>query len=303
MLYNCLRGGSLNNDKLIAVKRIQKYIKANIHNPITLSGISRYANYSPWYCARIFKEIVGMSIFTYIRRLRLTSAARVLRDTDAKVVDVAFDFMFDTHEGFTRAFAKEFLLNPKDYQKSPVPLKFFIPFEVMEKSKERNVETMETKTVFVQIIERPERKAIVRRAKTATHYFQYCEEVGCDIWGVLSSIKEAISEPVGMWLSPSLMKPETSVYVQGVEVPADYAGLIPDDCEIIDLPATLMMIFQGEPYPDEDFEAEVGQTMKAITKYHPESYGYQYDETGYRFQYEPQGYRGYIEGRTVKKLK
>ena len=38
-------------------------------------------------------------------------------------------------------------------------------------------------TVFVQIIERPQRKLILKRGTKARDYFEYCEEVGCDIWG------------------------------------------------------------------------------------------------------------------------
>ncbi len=34
--------------------------------------------------------------------------------------------------------------------------------------------------IFTQIIERPARKLILFRSKKATHYFEYCEEVG---WG------------------------------------------------------------------------------------------------------------------------
>ena len=293
----------MSQEKIDIVKQIQKYIKANIKEAITLADIAKHINYSLWYSARIFKEVIGMSIFTYIRKVRLTHAAIVLRDTNEKVLDVAFDFVFDSHEGFTRAFSKEFQVNPKQYQKSPVPLQYFIPFEVMNISNERKGKSMETKAVFIQIIERPKRKAIIKRAKTATHYFQYCEEVGCDIWGVLSSVKEAISEPVGMWLSNNLMKPNTSSYIQGVEVPDNYDGVVPEGYEIIDLPETLMMIFQGEPYDDENFQEEVGKVMQYISKYNPAVYGYEYDVDGYRFQYEPQGYRGYIEGRTVKKIK
>lgn len=293
----------MSQEKIDIVKQIQKYIKANIKEVITLADIAKHINYSLWYSARIFKEVMGMSVFTYIRKVRLTHAAIVLRDTNEKVLDVAFDFVFDSHEGFTRAFSKEFHVNPKQYQKSPVPLQYFIPFEVMNISNERKGKSMETKAVFIQIIERPKRKAIIKRAKTATHYFQYCEEVGCDIWGVLSSVKEAISEPVGMWLSNKLMKPNTSSYIQGVEVLDNYDGVVPEGCEIIDLPESLMMIFQGEPYDDENFQEEVGKVMQYISKYNPAVYGYEYDADGYRFQYEPQGYRGYIEGRTVKKIK
>jgi AraC-like DNA-binding protein len=286
------------------INDIQSYIKENIREKISLLDISKSINYSLWYTARIFKEVMGITIFEYIRKLRLTQAAIKLRDTSSKVIDVAFDFVFDSHEGFTRAFAKEFNITPKTYQKAPIPLQYFTPFDVVDNSNRKGKQTvMSNKAVFVQIVERPKRKAIIRRGINAKHYFEYCEEVDCSIWGVLCSIKEAISEPVGMWLSKKLQKPNTSLYVQGVEVPDDYSGIVPEDCELIDLPKTKMLIFQGETYDDEFFEDEVSEVMKFVSKYNPQVHGYNYDESGYRFQYEPQGYRGYIEGRTVKPIK
>jgi len=293
----------VNQDKEIAVQKMQQYISEHLKDQITHAQLAKISNYSLWHSARIFKELTGKSVFEYIRMLRLTMAAKALRDTSTRVIDVAFDFVFDSHEGFTRAFAKEFNITPKTYQTSPIPLPYFMPYSVMNHSIKEGEDSMkEMKAVFVQIIERPERKAIIRRAKAATDYFEYCNEVPCEIWGVFSSIKEAISEPVGMWLSKKLQKENTSQYVQGVEVPLEYSGVIPTDCEIITLPKTLMMIFQGEPYDDNNFETEVGQVMDFVQKYRPGVYGYIYDEDGYRFQYEPQGFRGYIEGRTVKKL-
>jgi AraC-like DNA-binding protein len=40
-------------------------------------------------------------------------AAEALTDQDVRVIDVAFDFLFASHEGFTRAFVREFGLSPK----------------------------------------------------------------------------------------------------------------------------------------------------------------------------------------------
>ena len=107
------------NSKITITNNIQKYIKKNIDKKISLHDISRHINYSLWYSARIFKEVMGITIFEYMRKLRLTKAAIKLRDTSSKVIDVAFDFVFDSHEGFTRAFSKEFNITPKAYQKSP----------------------------------------------------------------------------------------------------------------------------------------------------------------------------------------
>jgi hypothetical protein len=71
------------------------------------------------------------------------------------------------------------------------------------------------KTVFVQVVDRPERKAIVKSLLKATDYFSYCEEVGCDVWEVLSSIKEALYEPVRMWIPENLGRIGTGEYMQG----------------------------------------------------------------------------------------
>jgi len=158
-----------------------------------------------------------------------------------------------------------------------------------------------TNTVFVQVIERPERKLILKRGIKAEDYFAYCEEVGCDIWGLLSSIKEALYEPVGMWLPDAFRTPGTSYYVQGVEVPKDYTGNVPEGLDIITLPPCKMMVFQGQPFKDEDFEEAITDLWEVMKTYNPQLYGFEWaDDDAPRFQMEPQGYRGYIEARPVR---
>ncbi len=58
----------------------------------------------------------------------------------------------------------------------------------------------EVKNVYIHMVHKPERKALIKRGKTATEYFTYCEEVGCDVWGLLTSIKSIGGEPVCLWL-------------------------------------------------------------------------------------------------------
>lgn len=158
-------------------------------------------------------------------------------------------------------------------------------------------------TVFVQVVDRPARKLILKRGIKADNYFAYCEEVGCEIWDVLTGVKDALYEPIGMWLPKNLRKPGTSVYNQGVEMPADYSGSVPEGCEIIDLPPCKLMVFQGQPYEDSKFMEAIGDLWEVMKTYNPEIYGFAWaDEDGPRFQLEPQGYRGYIEARPVRQL-
>lgn len=84
-------------DKINAVQKMQDYVETHLHEPITLKNLADAAGYSPWHAAKIFKELLGKTPFEYIRALRLSKAAMVLRDGGEKVVDVAFDFVFDTH--------------------------------------------------------------------------------------------------------------------------------------------------------------------------------------------------------------
>jgi hypothetical protein len=156
--------------------------------------------------------------------------------------------------------------------------------------------------IFTQVIERPKRKVMIKRAKTATEYFKYVEEVGCEVWGVLMSIKEALYEPIGIWLPKDYVIEGTSVYVQGVELPLDYDNIVPDGYELIELPESSVMIFQGQPFDDDQFGEVIGHMMDAVNRYQPEIYGYEFDLSQPRFQLEPKGERGYIEGRPVKKL-
>ena len=90
--------------KIEAVQKMQDYIAAHQREEINLSDLANTACYSPWYCYRIFKELTGMSVSDYVRRLKLTGAARRLKESDAKVIDVALDSGFESVDGFQRAF-------------------------------------------------------------------------------------------------------------------------------------------------------------------------------------------------------
>lgn len=296
-----------NRERAEAVQRMQDHIQQHLHEVITLHDLSRRAGYSPFHCVRVFGELTGRTPFEYIRALRLSRAAMELRDEKTRIIDVALDFVFDSQEGFTRAFSREFGITPARYRKDHPPVRLFMPYPILKqylyfmKGEGKMENKTAANTVFVQVIERPERKLILKRGVKAEDYFSYCTEVDCEIWGLLCSVKEALYEPIGMWLPDSLIKPGTSRYAQGVEVPADYSGKVPEGLEVISLPPCKMMVFQGPPYDDERFEEAISDLWEAMKTYNPELYGFQWaDDDAPRFQMEPQGWRGYIEARPVR---
>jgi AraC family transcriptional regulator len=139
----------------------------------------------------------------------------------------------------------------------------------------------------------------VKRGVKAAEYFEYCGEVGCDVWGLLTSMKSLCGEPVCLWLPEKYRRAGTSEYVQGVEAAMDYSGEIPEGFDVITLPAAKYLMFQGEPFKEEDFAEAITAVQQAMNRYEPSVIGYKWDNTNPRIQLEPRGERGYIELRAV----
>lgn len=158
-----------------------------------------------------------------------------------------------------------------------------------------------TNCIFIQIMHKPARKVILKRGIKAEDYFPYCEEVGCDVWGTLLSMDSLCGEPVCLWLPAQYRKPGTSVYVQGVEVSSDYDGRIPDGFDIISLPEADYLMFQGEPFCEDEYCNAISAVQQAMDRYDPSVIGYAWDDTNPRVQLEPRGNRGYIELRAIKR--
>jgi AraC-like DNA-binding protein len=285
-----------------AVRKMQDYIEAHVFDIITPGVLSRISGYSPWYASRIFFQFLNMTPADYVRRLKLSKSALRLRDEKARVTDIAYDTGFESVDGYQRAFFREFGCNPGEYAANPVPIYLFHPYGVSPKQPDKEISMEDVKTVFVQVVEKPARKVLIKRAIKATDYFAYCDEVGCDIWGLLESIKSPSGEPVCMWLPAKHIKPGTSEYVQGVEVSIDYAGPVPEGFDIIELGKAEYLLFRGEPFQEENYAAAIQLIWEAEKKYDPSVIGYKWDSSNPRIQLEPLGERGYVELLPVIKM-
>lgn len=289
-------------EQILAVNRMQEYIEAHLDEEITMEQLAAVSLYSPWYSYRLFREHTGMTVADYVRRLRLSKSAMRLKEENVRITDVALQMGFGSVDSYTRAFRREFGCTPMEYAKHPVPITLFIPYGVKYKFMRGETREMQNvQSVFVQVIKKPARKVLIRRGVSAEEYFAYCAEVGCDVWGLLMSMDSLCGEPVCLWLPRAYKKPNTSTYVQGVEVPVDYDGIVPEGFDVIELPEAEYLQFQGEPYEEEKYGEAIGAVCSAIEKYDPAVIGYTWDDTNPRIQLEPKGERGYIELRPVVK--
>ncbi|MDD2805850.1 MAG: AraC family transcriptional regulator [Elusimicrobiales bacterium] len=286
-----------------AVQRMQDHVEASLDGEITMAALAAASGFSPWYSYRLFRQYTGLTPADYVRRLRLSRSALRLRDEKCSVTDAAFDLGFGSVEGYQRAFRREFGCNPGEYARNPVPVPLFIAYGVkFRELGRRHMGKQDIRNVFIQVVHKPERRLLLKRGKKAKDYFAYCEEVGCDIWGLLKSVK-GLGEPMGLWLPEKLRRAGTSVYVQGVEVARDYAGPVPEGLDMVRLPAADYLMFQGEPFREEDYCAAIEAVQEAMDRYEPSVTGYKWDDGNPRMQLEPIGKRGYIELRAVKSVK
>ena len=281
---------------------MQDYIEAHLNEEITMAQLARASLFSPWHAYRLFREHTGQTVAQYVRRLRLSRSAMRLRREGGRITDVAFEMGFGSVDGYQRAFLREFGCNPAQYARAPVPITLFIPYGVKFRELRREHIDMENvQSVFVQPVHRPARRAIIRRGVAAEEYFGYCEEVGCDVWGLLTSMDSLGGEPVCLWLPERYRLPGTSRYVQGVEVEAGADAVVPDGFDVIDLPEADYLMFQGEPFREEDYMDAILAVEHAMDRYDPSVIGMAWDDESPRIQLEPRGERGYIELRAVRR--
>ena len=270
------------SDKVNAVGAMQRYINAHLNENITLKHLADAAGYSKYHAARMFKELTGRTPFETIRALRLTHAAQTLQRSDEKILDVAMGSGFDSHDGFTRAFARQFSITPQKYHTETPPVKWFVHYPIeayyilKEGGKHMDTQPIQ-RTMTVTAVERPARKLILLRSVKATEYFSFCEEMGCDWEGLFNSIPEKFDSAALLTLPQNLIKEGTGNTAAGVEVPLDYNKPIPKSCEVIELSPSTMMYFQGAPFEDEnDFGQAIGTLWGLMDAYDPKLYGFEY---------------------------
>ena len=99
--------------------------------------------------------MIGESIMSYVKRLKIQRAAYALIHSDKSVTDIAFEAGYESLEGFIRAFQKQYQYSPRQYREHARSDKYCPPMIMTNKIREMNM--------YVEIKKLPEMKiAFVR---------------------------------------------------------------------------------------------------------------------------------------------
>jgi AraC-like DNA-binding protein len=99
------------------LRRAYEIIRSSHAEPLRLCTVAATVGLSPWRFSRSFLASVGVPFITYLRRVRLHSAMRLMTETDNPLCDIAIASGFGDQSTFSRSFAHTMGITPLKWRR------------------------------------------------------------------------------------------------------------------------------------------------------------------------------------------
>jgi len=93
------------------------FIEHNLKEDITVADIAAAVSYSLYHFCRTFNKVTHHTPYDYLIRRRLSESAQELVRSGKKIIDVAFEYQFNSPETYSRAFKRMFGVQPRRWRK------------------------------------------------------------------------------------------------------------------------------------------------------------------------------------------
>lgn len=244
------------------------YIEEHLTDEIDYEELAKIAGCSTYHFQRMFAYMANVSLSEYIRRRKLSLAAVDLQGSDAKIIDIALKYGYNSPTAFTRAFQTIHGVAPSLVRSEGISVKSFPPlkFKLTVKGVEEMNYRIEKKDTFRVVgISKPMYKEIEKNFATVPKMWQ---DVAVD--GTINRLAGMMDMPLkGILGVCGFNADESMKYIIGVASSMAAA----DGLEEYTIPAFTWAVFPGEgvcPQAIQELEQRI------VTEWLPTS-GYEYD--------------------------
>ena len=110
------RNPSPDGRALLRIGEAMSHLERNIHREVDLDELAAIAHMSKRSFLRVFQSATGTSPLAWVIEKRIARARHLLRQTDRRVTEIAFDVGFNDSNYFTRQFRKVTGISPREYR-------------------------------------------------------------------------------------------------------------------------------------------------------------------------------------------
>ncbi|MFL0266634.1 AraC family transcriptional regulator [Candidatus Clostridium radicumherbarum] len=246
------------------IQKTVDYIDMNINKKITTHELAYISGFSTYHYYRLFHKFVGMPVMEYITRRKLQYSCFNLRNGE-RVLDIALNYSFETHSGFTKAFKKHFGYSPNYYR-------MHAPEGCPNKVKLINLKQNNVGGVIMEpkIINKDSFKIVGYKFDTTLKNNAHSKDIPafwdkCDLEGKESKLYATQKPPkhgeYGICINTNTETDEFS-YVLGVEV-LSFDNVL-DEMYKLQVPAATYAVFTTPEIDDKDFVGSIQGTWKYI---------------------------------------
>ncbi|SHG84147.1 AraC family transcriptional regulator [Flagellimonas flava] len=98
------------------LNRVVDYIHNHLDEKIEIRKLAELSHFSPFHFHRITRALLGEPIGAYITRVRLETAAKMIRYSPLSIEEIAYNIGYDAPSSLTKAFKQYFGITPISYR-------------------------------------------------------------------------------------------------------------------------------------------------------------------------------------------
>ncbi len=204
------------NDWNEGIANALDYIESNLTEQISIDEVASRAYVSSFYFQKIFAALCGFTVTEYIRNRRLTLAAQDLCSTNAKVIDVALRYGYNSPDSFTKAFIAFHGVSPSTAKKQGNSLKSFASLKIKL--------TLEGSTMLeYKIVEKEQFTVVAKRRRFNTEnsydkipefWKEHMESGDRTVWGMFGICMDMDGKEFDYYIA--------DIYLSSKEIPDGY---------------------------------------------------------------------------------